>query len=858
MRIIRDGRGAVVQTIPVRSWDFDAGKRVLNVASPEGDRLCPGAPTGRAWTGDYLRLDGQVYRMDKFVAPEGARKALTVYPARDGVFPLCTSSQAVSQRIVAKGPDGLDLEIDVISGGAIRRETVPVLGSIAYRVGAAPQVEASLADALLCFEAAGANGTELQGVDSNNRPLSLGGLSPIRYRPSERVFQLETTDALTCFVPPPVGETSFLSAGDVVACGEQGDQLFITSFEEPGDEPTPSVEPLKLELRVEQQPGADTGEPIIYSLIVQNCGTQELNNVMVRGFFPGPASVEPGVTATLGQMPSDTDCGVLESCVSANGYIRYTLPTLAAGEKSAVRVTRELTDGAVVGDLVQLTGVVAVDPAGSGVPIHAVKAWDVQVVDSSNVAPTLVVASGSLPTTTNRFVINEDAVAAPVTGFTLEASDPDSGFSCSTGNCIVATSNNNAVIDETGVKGTLTPAEGTSGTLALELSPRPNASGTATLSVSVRDAQGRMSDPVQIPIQVNPVNDPPSFQIGKGFDQRDKIISPTPTPYCTLTQSSANGAFVLSDAECPVHFWPSGLSGLEATVNYQDWIAGVSAGPGETGTVTLSLQVQDDAGIVSDTMFDPASGDLEYMLNGSRGTATLLVTASDGSASTTIGVEVRVQNAPPQFSSADSATVVENTTTVLTVQATDSDGGAVTYSIAGGTDSAAFTIGGSSGELSFATAPDFENPTDSNGDNVYQVVVRAADDSGATADQTITVTVTDANDPPVIVLDQSSFNLDGSSAAEDQIVVPASNFSESFDPEGATLTNWQIVSGNTRTDTGAVSPFKINNSTGEISINDPSNFESTSTTSFTLGVTVSDAISGGLDSLPAQIEIQIQ
>ena len=37
----------------------------------------------------------------------------------------------------------------------------------------------------------------------------------------------------------------------------------------------------------------------------------------------------------------------------------------------------------------------------------------------------------------------------------------------------------------------------------------------------------------------------------------------------------------------------------------------------------------------------------------------------------------------------------------------------------------AFTIGGSSGELMFASPPDFEAPTDMGMDNMYQVTVKA-------------------------------------------------------------------------------------------------------------------------------------
>ena len=67
----------------------------------------------------------------------------------------------------------------------------------------------------------------------------------------------------------------------------------------------------------------------------------------------------------------------------------------------------------------------------------------------------------------------------------------------------------------------------------------------------------------------------------------------------------------------------------------------------------------------------------------------------------------------------------------------------VTWSLNGGADASLFDINSSSGTLSFKTAPDHENPTDSDSDNQYVVVVRATDAQNNTSDQTHTVTITD-------------------------------------------------------------------------------------------------------------------
>ncbi len=111
-------------------------------------------------------------------------------------------------------------------------------------------------------------------------------------------------------------------------------------------------------------------------------------------------------------------------------------------------------------------------------------------------------------------------------------------------------------------------------------------------------------------------------------------------------------------------------------------------------------------------------------------------------------------NTPPTITSGngDTATVSvsENQAAVTTVEATDLDGDTVTYSISGGDDAGKFSIGGSSGVLTFISAPNHEQPADSNSDNVYIVEVTAADGNEGSDTQTISVTVDNVNEPPVI------------------------------------------------------------------------------------------------------------
>ena len=93
----------------------------------------------------------------------------------------------------------------------------------------------------------------------------------------------------------------------------------------------------------------------------------------------------------------------------------------------------------------------------------------------------------------------------------------------------------------------------------------------------------------------------------------------------------------------------------------------------------------------------------------------------------------------------------ENRTSRLyTYRATDPELSTITWSV-GGTDRRFFTID-DQGQFSFSenTPPNFEQPSDSGGDNVYDVMIQATDDGSNTASLPVTVTVRDVNEPPEI------------------------------------------------------------------------------------------------------------
>ena len=86
---------------------------------------------------------------------------------------------------------------------------------------------------------------------------------------------------------------------------------------------------------------------------------------------------------------------------------------------------------------------------------------------------------------------------------------------------------------------------------------------------------------------------------------------------------------------------------------------------------------------------------------------------------------------------------------LATYSAQDPEGSDISRWSLSGSDGGDFSIS-ENGELTFRYAPDYDSPADSNRDNEYLVSVRAYDNRGAYGTFDVTVTVTAANEPPVI------------------------------------------------------------------------------------------------------------
>ena len=194
--------------------------------------------------------------------------------------------------------------------------------------------------------------------------------------------------------------------------------------------------------------------------------------------------------------------------------------------------------------------------------------------------------------------------------------------------------------------------------------------------------------------------------------------------------------------------------------------------------------------------FDSSSGELAFTQlpsldspqddNGDN-SYELVITATDSAGNSndldlSINVVDDTGSAPVFTQASVSINVDENTaSSVYTAQATDSDpGDTLTYSISG-TDSSLFTINPSSGDLSFQSAPDYENPSDSGKDNTYDLSITATDSMVKQATQSLAITVTNINDnAPQFALSSSTFEV-----AENTIAVTTVSAS---DADGDDLT----------------------------------------------------------------------
>ena len=130
---------------------------------------------------------------------------------------------------------------------------------------------------------------------------------------------------------------------------------------------------------------------------------------------------------------------------------------------------------------------------------------------------------------------------------------------------------------------------------------------------------------------------------------------------------------------------------------------------------------------------------------------------------------------------------------VVQLAATDADNDEVTFEIVAGKDSELLSFYGGNGSVFFDDPVSFETPKDANGDNVYEIDVRASDGKTATL-QTIRITVT--NDKEGLVVNELASGLGANAniiydfGSDRVLVIDEAGNIASVDPEtGAVIRN---------------------------------------------------------------------
>ena len=207
---------------------------------------------------------------------------------------------------------------------------------------------------------------------------------------------------------------------------------------------------------------------------------------------------------------------------------------------------------------------------------------------------------------------------------------------------------------------------------------------------------------------------------------------------------------------------------------------------------------------------DPATGQLSTKAAldyETKATYSVTVTARDsGGLRDSIDVTITVTNVEEvgMLTGDASDDYAENGTAAVGTYTADGPV-AASWSLEGD-DMGAFSIGGSSGELMFASPPDFEAPTDMGMDNMYQVTVKA--EAGGEMDMMdVTVTVTNVEEIGML-----TGNASVDYPENDTVAV------ETYMADGPVAASWSVEGDD-------MEAFTIGSSSGELMFRSPPDFE---------------------------------
>ncbi|MES2788699.1 MAG: cadherin domain-containing protein, partial [Planctomycetota bacterium] len=297
-----------------------------------------------------------------------------------------------------------------------------------------------------------------------------------------------------------------------------------------------------------------------------------------------------------------------------------------------------------------------------------------------------------------------------------------------------------------------TPA--TTNILQVAASNPDDASQTFTYGMTGTDAEQFTIDPATGIIRFNTT---PDYELPLDQDQDNVYhvqISANDGLGTTITQNLTITVLPLNDNQ-PV-FSSSNFAFVSENTPAQDVILTAFATDADIPSQTIAYSLSGtDAAKFS---IDPNTGAIRFLASpdfevpgdqDGDNIYDIIVTANDGNGGqqsqiVTISVFPLNDNYPV-ITSPNSVEVDENTPetdVILTAHATDADlpAQSLGYDLSG-TDAELFTIDSQTGEIRFLVSPDYENPLDQNGDNVYEVVLSVGDFQEGTEVQTQTILI---------------------------------------------------------------------------------------------------------------------
>ncbi|WP_369921082.1 DUF4347 domain-containing protein [Marinomonas polaris] len=489
---------------------------------------------------------------------------------------------------------------------------------------------------------------------------------------------------------------------------------------------------------------------------------------------------------------------------------------------------------------------------GSAATFTAVFSEAVSGVDAADFVLTGTAADGSITSVTQ---VSDSVYTVTVSGVSSDGTlgvnlkDSGTGITDTAGNAISAgVTGQQITIDNTGpsvvainrdgavlttadsATYTVTFNEAVTGVDVSDFSLSGGATGTVasitgsgrTYQVTVNNISGDGSLRLDLNASGTGIADTVSNAIGAGFTSGDTLTIDNTAPVVTASQ-----AFNLDE-------------GMVA-----DTVIGQVKATDTNGVSQFSIQsgndngyfAIDNNGVVTLTSVGAAAIDYEtetsYTLNI---VATDAVGQASSAAAVTISINDINDNAPV-FSSAETATLAENTaatTVVYDANATDADGtsahNSVTYILKATGDHSAFTIDSTTGEVKLKAAADYETKSS------YNFTVIASDGMRST-EQDVTLSITDVND------NTPSFVSGATGAVNENAAIGTVIYTSVASDADGTATNNTLRYSLTGTDSDKLN---IDAVSGEVTLKASADYETQ--TSYSFNVIATDNGAGNFNS----------